>query len=182
MTVTTTHWNLENDEGTPEDWLALEKEYHEKITMKNELILASQFLTHYYTADNSEVLLVSVFGTWADIEDAQARTGELVEAAWPDEDEREAFFKKRDAYFVNLHQDEIYRILPNDKLLVLDSTNMDESMIYYVQRQHLAFPDDGTSEEFDSLAKELAEFTDHKNDLSKLFTIPGMVGALTIMN
>ena len=167
LTVTTTHWNMEKTDGTPDEWLALEKEFHENVTMKNELIMASQFLNHFYTADNSEILLVSAYGSWADIENAQERSEELIEAAWPDEDERDAFFKKRDDYYLNLHQDEILRVLPITKPLVLDSTNMDKSMIYYVQKRHLAFPEDGSNEEIASLSKELAEFTDVLNPVVK---------------
>ena len=167
LTITTIHWNLENTDGIDEEWLTLEKEYHEKVTMKNELILASQFLNHYYTADNSEIVRVSAYGSWADIENAQARTEELIEASWPDETERDAYFKKRDAYYLNIHKDEIYVILPNTKPLVLDSSNMNTSLIYYVQHLHYAFPEEGTDEEFASLSKELAEFTDHKNPLVK---------------
>lgn len=167
LTVTTTHWDLENTDGSPDEWLALEKEYHEKVTMKNELILASQFLTHFYTADNSEVVLVSAYGSWADIEKAQERTQELEEAAWPDEAVRDELAKKREAYYINIHSDEIYNILPNTKLVVLDSTNNDKSMIYYVQKLHLAFPEDGSNDEIAALAKELIENSDHKNPLVK---------------
>jgi hypothetical protein len=154
---------MNKTDGNPGEWMELEKEYHEKVTMKNELILGSQFLNHFYTADNSEVVLVTAYGSWEAINDAGARTEELVEAAWPDEAARDAFFKKKDSYYVNIHSDEIYATLPNTKPFVADSTNSDKSMIIYIQKEHLAFPEDGSNEEIAALAKEFAEAVEHKN-------------------
>ena len=36
ITVTTVYFDMDYQDGTPEEWLSLEKEFHEKVTMKNE--------------------------------------------------------------------------------------------------------------------------------------------------
>jgi hypothetical protein len=107
-----------------------------------------------------------MYKNWADIEKAQTRTGELVEEGWPDEDAREAYFKKRDAYYVNLHSDEIYRTMPGAKFPDTPST---EPMIIYFQKQHLAFPEDGSTKEVQALRKEFQESVIHKNPMIKAY-------------
>ena len=93
LTVTTGHWSDDPDvDGS--DWLKTEQEYFEKVTMKNDLIIGSGYYTHYFTPDNSEVLFVSVYASWEDIENANDVTAKLIEEGWPDESERDAFFEK----------------------------------------------------------------------------------------
>jgi len=70
ITVSTVHFNMDYEDGTVEKWLALEKEFHEKVTMKNDLVLHTSFLNHYFTADNSEAQSVRTYKSWADIEAA----------------------------------------------------------------------------------------------------------------
>ena len=82
ITMTTTHWNDDPDTDFS-DWLDTEKEYFNKVTSKNDLILSSGVYTHYFTADNSEVVLVNVYKTWADIEKANEENQKLIEEGWP---------------------------------------------------------------------------------------------------
>ena len=107
ITVTTGHWNshLETDFS---DWKETQKEYFEKVTMKNDLIIGSGYYNHYFTEDNTEIVFVSIYKTWADIEEAINVSAKLEEAAWPDEEERKAFLKKRNNYYSPNHSDEIY--------------------------------------------------------------------------
>ena len=108
ITMTTTHWS-DNPDADFSDWLETEKKYFENVTSKNDLILSSGVYTHYFTADNSEVVLVNVYRTWEDIEKANEVNQELIEKAWPDEDERQAFFDKQSSYYKADHNDEIYQ-------------------------------------------------------------------------
>src|SRR5512133_4136914 len=90
LTVTKLHRNLENKDITMDDWKALEKEYFDKVTAKNELIVGGTVLVHYFTADNTEIMFVNAYKSWEDIEKASLRNDELAKAAWPDEKAREA--------------------------------------------------------------------------------------------
>ena len=58
LVVTRVHLNTKAD-FTVDQWKAHEKEYFEKVTQKNDLIVGANVLVHYYTNDNSEVLLTS---------------------------------------------------------------------------------------------------------------------------
>ncbi len=162
VTLTTTHWNM--DPNLPDDdgaeWEALEKEYLEKVTKKNEHVMGTAFLTHFYTADNSEVINVATYKTWNDIEAAQDRNDELEKAAWPDEAKRKAFHAKLDKYYENRHADEIYATQDGAKL---SASRMDSSMVIYMQKTYLAFPEDGTNEEFEQLRMEYNRNVIQKN-------------------
>ena len=46
VTVTTLHRNLDTDR---KDWKQTEQEYFDKVTSKNDLIIGSELLNHYYT-------------------------------------------------------------------------------------------------------------------------------------
>lgn len=166
ITVTTIHWNYDKDDGTQEDWLAIEKEYHEKVIEKNELILSSEILNHYFTGDNSEVKVVKVYPSWDAIHKSAKRNEELAIEAWPDEAERKAFFKKQSAYYSTMHSDEIYVSLPNGKQF---AGEMKEPMVFFAQIKHLAFPEDGEWEEYASVEKEYAEKVTHKNKYIKAY-------------
>jgi hypothetical protein len=58
ITFTTLHRNFNTDS---KDWKATEQEYFDKVTNKNDLIIGSEILTHYYIENSSEVVLVSVY-------------------------------------------------------------------------------------------------------------------------
>jgi hypothetical protein len=165
--ITTGHWNMDNEDGNPEEWLATEKEYHEKVTMKNEHIMSSTFLTHYFTDDNTEYQAVSVYPSWTAIEEATKRTGELIEAGWPDSTSRAAFFKKRSSYYANRHSDEIYSTLPNAKFV--DSTATAGSRVIYIQKVEMEFPEDTKGDNIAKLRKEYVTNVHHKNMYVKGF-------------
>lgn len=109
ITITTLHRNLDTD---GKDWKATEQEYFDKVTSKNDLIIGSEILSHYYTGNSSEVLLVSVFKTWEDIEKSNDVTTELIKKGWPDEKAKAAFFDKYNKYYGPMHSDEIYSSVP----------------------------------------------------------------------
>lgn len=163
--MSTAHWNWDCEDCNPEEWLKLETEYHEKVTMENELIAGSGVLTHYFSEDNSEVIFVTVYNNWDDIDDAAARNAELEEAAWPDEDEREAANKARARYYSSMHSDEIYRGAPFGKWSERDEDDeVGEPLVVYRQTRKLAFPESGTMKESLELHREFFEHTWHKND------------------
>ena len=149
ITITTGHWSDDSNVDYS-DWLKTEKEYFDKVTKKNDLIIGSGFYTHYFTTDNSEVLFVSVYKNWEDIEKSDEVSKKLVEEGWPNKDERDTFFKKQRGYYSPQHSDEIYLSTPFRKELKTDST---KPLIYYVRRDEMALNGKGSS-------KNLKEYTD----------------------
>ncbi len=160
LTVTTVHWNMENKDFSMDKWKAIEKEYFEKVTSKNEYIVGSLFLMHYFTADNTELKIVNAYSSWENIEKAGQRSDELAKEAWPDEAQRTAFFKSQGAYFTNFHSDEIYSTLPYAKPLATKSA---EPLIYYVMVRQMAFPEGGTRKESRELMTEYKDKVISKN-------------------
>ena len=160
LTATTLHWNMDMKDFSMDDWKAIEKEYFGKVIRKNDFILTSNVLLHYFTADNSEIIFVFGYKSWDDIDKAEERNAELEKEAWPDEAQRKAFLKKEAAYYTHKHSDEIYSTLDGAKLFAEKPT---EELVYYVRKMHMAFPEDGTTEEIQALRKEYLENVIDKN-------------------
>ena len=91
---------------------AILKEYFEKVDKKNEFIMHQWSMNHYYTDDSREYIVVTEYASWADIDKANDRSGELERQAWPDVQKRKDFMKKMNSYFTN-HKDAIYHGLPD---------------------------------------------------------------------
>ena len=166
ITVTTMHWNMDNDDFDMDEWKATEKEYVEKVTKKNELIVGASFYVHLYSADNTELIYVQSYANWEDIDKSGARDAELSREAWPDSLARRAYFQKRNNYYSDLHSDEIYATMSGAK--PLDASNT-EDKVCYVRRSHFAFPDDGTGKEFTELRKQVLDNVIHKNEYIKAY-------------
>lgn len=137
ITVTTMHFDLKAD---GEDWLKTEKEFFDKVTSQNELVVGSHVVTHYYTADNSEVKFVYVYNSWADIEKANEISNKLIAKAWPDEAKRKAFFDKQSSYYSKKHSDEIYQSVQLAKFPEVKST---KPQIFYARNSQMAFSGQG---------------------------------------
>ncbi|SNR63022.1 hypothetical protein [Lutibacter flavus] len=147
ITITTGHWNSDPDTDYT-DWLKTEQEYFNKVTKKNDLIIGSGYYTHYFTPDNSEILFVSVYQNWEDLENASGITDRLIEEGWPDKDKREAFFKKQSSYYSAMHSDEIYQTTKFRKPLKTESK---KPLIYYVKRNKLGEGGKGFNEYFENI-------------------------------
>lgn len=166
LTVTTIHWNLDYENYSMDEWKAVEKEYFDKVTMKNEFIVSASFLIHYYTADNTEIKVVTGYSSWENILKAQQRSSELEKEAWPDEAARNAFMNKQSAYYTHMHSDEIYSTLEGAKLMAEKPT---KPMVYYIRISHLSFPEDGKTEEIQALRNEYNENVTNKNKYVKAY-------------
>jgi len=94
--------------GSVEEREALFNEYFNKVIMKNDKIISRRELKHYWSGSlgggKIPVLLVTEY---TNITDAVTGTGntEVIKKAWPDEDERKAFFEKRNKYIAWGHKD-----------------------------------------------------------------------------
>lgn len=144
ITMTTTHWN-DDPETDFSGWLDTEKEYFEKVIKKNDLVMSSGVYTHYFTPDNSEIVMVNVYKNWADIEKAEEINQKLIEEAWPEEKDRQAFFEKQRGYYKPDHKDEIYLSMP---FMIPEADNSGESRIYYIRSSELAMNGNGKPEKF----------------------------------
>jgi hypothetical protein len=166
ITVTTNHWNMDKDDFEMDDWKAIEKEYLEKVTKKNEFIMGSHVYLHNMTPDNTEFLTVQTFASWEDIGKFADRSSELEKEAWPDEAERKAFLKNQNSYYANEHSDEIYVPISGTKLMAEKPT---KDMVLYVRRSHFAFPEDGSMEEFKELRMADNAAIVQKNEFIKAY-------------
>lgn len=166
LTVTTLHRNTSNPDLKREDWQKIEKEYFEKVTMKNPYIQKSNVLTHFFTADNTEIIIVQAYESWDAIDKSWVKSDELAKAAWPDEAARKAFLEKRNSFYTGHHSDEIYTILPDRKLL---AKVPDKEMVYYVRKSTAVNPKDGSEKEFNALNKEFLDNVTYKNDILKAY-------------
>ncbi len=164
ISVTTMHWNMDNDDFDMDTWIADEKEYMDKVTRKNENVINAGYYLHRFTADNTELIYVRTYPSWEAMGKAGKRDTELAEAAWPDKAKREAYFKKIDNYYSSMHSDEIYAPMDGTKALTEKPT---KDLILYLRKSHFAFPADGTDAEFDALKKEQVENVFHKNEFIK---------------
>ncbi|WP_373072490.1 hypothetical protein [Zeaxanthinibacter enoshimensis] len=162
ITVTTLHWNMDKEDFDMDKWKAMEKEYFDKVTAKNEHIMASGVYLHRFTPDNRELLSVTVYPSWEAIDKSGSRNGELVREGWPDEQARKAFFEDRNSYYSDFHSDEIYAPMDNVKPL----TSPGEKILL-VRRSHLKFPQDGSYDEFNKAHTDYVNNVFKKNDLVK---------------
>ena len=165
-TLTTNHWNMDKEDFEMDEWKAAEKEYLEKVTMKNEYVLGASTYLHNMTADNTEFLTVQSFASWEDIGKFGERNSELEKEAWPDEAEREAFLKNMNSYYSNEHSDEIYAPVPGAKFMTEKPT---KDMVTYLRKSHFAFPEDGSMEEFKTLRMKGNEALIQKNEHIKAY-------------
>lgn len=166
ITATTLHWNMNNENFSMDEWKAVEKEYLDKVVKKNPLIIGQEFLMHYFTADNTELILVTTYESWDAIEKAGAKEDELVKAAWPDEKARNAFFEKKANYYAHNHSDEIYSTFPGAKM---PKANFDKPVLYYIRESTFAYPKDGNKKEFTDLRNQYLNAVILKNDYIKAY-------------
>jgi hypothetical protein len=150
LTATTVHRSTDpNVDFT--DWLKTEKEYFDKVTSKNDLLIGSGYYSHYFTPDNSEMILVSVYKTWEDIDKANEVTNKLIEEGWPDETARKAFFDKQNSYYSPSHSDEIYQTMP---FTIPVKTDSKKPLIYYVKRNSMGLGGSGFKEYFENVTQK----------------------------
>jgi hypothetical protein len=139
ITITTLHRDYNADS---KDWKATEQEYFDKVINKNDLIIGYEILSHYYTENSSEVLLINVYKTWEDIEKAGNINDELAKKAWPDEKARNAFYDKYMSYYTPMHSDEIYTSIETIGHKKFKASSK-EPMIVYIRKSQLSMSGKG---------------------------------------
>lgn len=91
-----------------ESWKEIEEEYFNKVTSKIDLIHSHEVLMSYFAPQFSEIKVINVINSWEDIMTVNEMRVELIEEAWPDEEERKAFFEKQNSFYKSKHSDEIF--------------------------------------------------------------------------
>ena len=102
FTVSTQQWPFNN----LDDIFEIMEEDHE-LTEQNEFILSQKVLIHQWAGAFS-VMFISEYATFEDIAKAEERGTELIEAKYPDEEDRDARDKKfADLAGDGMHEDSI---------------------------------------------------------------------------
>ena len=102
FTVSTQQWPFNN----LDDIFEIMEEDHE-LTEQNEFILSQKVLIHQWAGAFS-VMFIAEYATFGDIAKAQERGTELIEAKYPDEEDRDARDKKfADLAGDGMHEDSI---------------------------------------------------------------------------
>jgi len=96
------------EDGDAEEFAELTKEFHTKVTNNNPHLKGYYMHQHAWGANAREISIVYVVETMCDIEAMLDAQGELSEKAWPEEEDRKAFFKKLNRYYTPQHSDVMY--------------------------------------------------------------------------
>lgn len=142
-TITTLHGVVGADY---EEWLKVEKEYFEKVTSKIDILLEQEVLVRYFGNDLSEIKVINVFKNWSDIENVNNYRESLIAEAWPNLDDRNAFFKKQNSFYTNYHTDEIYLTSSLSKQMTTsEKASLKNPMVYYMDTNILSDNDNSNS-------------------------------------
>ncbi len=166
LLVTKLHWKGDMSAAAREDYMKTEKEYFDKVVLKNEHILGANLLTHYFSDDNTEVVYVQLFKNWDAMKLSDARNSALSEAAWPEVAARRAFFDKRRSFFETHHSDEIYSVNQHTKELLTEPT---KPLVYYVRISDRNYPKDGTNADFTAISGQYFDAVTKKNENIKAY-------------
>ena len=111
FTITTWKVSVPED-GSRAEFNQMMQDWTDKITRKNDKVISEKIMTHASGHDSRDLVIITEYASWNDIESAQEKQNELLKAAWPEEKDRKELFKNFGRYFV-MHSDEIYEELPS---------------------------------------------------------------------
>jgi len=150
-----------------EEWRAVEEEYFDKVINKIDLLLSHEVLINYFDNNLSEVKIINVFNKWDDIEKIYNIRDDLIEKAWPNEDERKAFFEKQNSFYSNFHSDEIYTSTEFGKYLSPEIKKVrKESFVFFEKTSILSDYEDDDSYKY---YEEYVENVIFKNPLIRAY-------------
>ena len=150
-----------------DEWLKVEKEYFDKVTSKIDLIVEHEVLIRYYSNDLSEIKVVNVIKNWNDIEEINYIREGLIEKAWPNREDREAFFKKQNSFYTNYHSDEIYVTTSlSKKMSASEKASIKNPMVFYIDTNILS--DHGEKDAY-KLYEEYLNAVTYKNSYIKAY-------------
>lgn len=149
-----------------EEWLAIEEEYFEKVTSKIDLLTSHEVLMSYFAPQFGEIKVINVINSWEDIVKVNERRKELIEAAWPDEEERAAFFEKQNSFYKSKHSDEIFLTADNAKDLdKLPGQNV--PYVFMIKTNILSDTEDEDS--YENYNRYVEEVIDHNSKIQAYY-------------
>lgn len=104
----TTYKTTFTDEGSRAIRDSLLSLTHEAVVMKNDKIISRRILSHTYGMDSRDWIVVTEYANEAAVEEARLASRDLRRAAWPDQEQRRAFFTELRKYWLPQHSDQIY--------------------------------------------------------------------------
>lgn len=111
--VITTYKSVMPVGGTAAERDSIMSEWGKSILKKNNKILSSKTLVHYYGSDSRDWVVINEYKSLGDIEAAEKISQKLLKKKWPNAKKRKAIFRKLDKYFPDYeHSDEIYMAMP----------------------------------------------------------------------
>ena len=113
-TVTTTQF-IFPDDGSIAEWDSLNALYMDNVINKNEFIISQRALRHMWGHNSEDLVYITEYKSFTDIEKGQARNTELFNEAWATSEERQAYNKAASKYFGDHHSDEIYQEVTNQR-------------------------------------------------------------------
>ena len=114
FTVTTTQFVFP-DGGSIAEWDSLNTLYMENVINKNEHIISQRALRHMWGHNSEDLVYITEYKSFTDIEKGQERNTELFREAWATSEERRAYNNAVNKYFGNHHSDEIYQEVTNQR-------------------------------------------------------------------
>jgi hypothetical protein len=95
------------ENGSQKRFGELMEQYHQKVVQKNEHIVSERIMRHLSGSNSKQLIILTEYASWNDINTAQNRNNELMKEAFPDDKERAAFNSELNTY-LGSHSDEIY--------------------------------------------------------------------------
>ncbi len=97
------------DDGSGAEFDSLNTLYINNVINKNEYIISQRALRHIWGHNSLDLVYITEYKSFTDIEKAQNRNTELFREAWATSEERQAYNDAANKYFGNRHSDEIYQ-------------------------------------------------------------------------
>jgi hypothetical protein len=108
FTVSTFEFSLP-DEGSAAEFDSLNTLYMNNVINKNEYIISQRALRHLWGHNSLDLVYITEYNSFDDIEKGLDRNTELFREAWTTSEERQAFNSTIFSYFRGRHSDEIYQ-------------------------------------------------------------------------
>jgi hypothetical protein len=96
------------EDGTEEEFTELHNQFTEITVHSNDKVKAYYPNVHGWGADRTDFIEAFYLESMDDLENMGAGNGDKFKTKWPDEAERQAFFKSYNKYFTGEHGDAIY--------------------------------------------------------------------------